>query len=392
MSASLSWLALHVRQDWISLFDRTEQMKLMFDHAPIGIALFDLDRKVIRCNPAFREIYGWTDDEMIGTIPPLPESQQGAWEELVAGLREGKSFVEVETLRARKNGKHFYARISGSPLYNPRGVLVGLVGFIVKVEDSGYSEQLELCNLEALVQNASDFMCVGSLDRQIFFLNEAGKNILGIIDDQEYIGISIDRLFSTADRGRVLEMIRNLPLRDVGIRTRSLHLRQFETAYEIPVYCSFFLITDPITKEPSSFACVAQVLGNGQTHDPTTSEGEEAFRQLFRNAPVAIALVTTSGELFDTNSRLQEMLGYDGNELRAMRFSELVHPEDLPAGRSLFLRLASGEINRYRVKKRLLTRNGRELQTKMTVALMRTREGHPKYSISIIEQDTEAPA
>lgn len=168
MSASLSWLTLQVRRGRISLFDGTEQMKLMFDHAPIGIALLVLDRRVIRCNPAFRDIYGWTDDEMTGTIPPLPKSQREAWEELVAGLREGKSFVEVETLRARKNGKHFYVRISGSPLYNPSGVLVGLVGFIVKVEDSGYSEQLELRNLEALVQNASDFMCVGSLDLQIF--------------------------------------------------------------------------------------------------------------------------------------------------------------------------------------------------------------------------------
>lgn len=103
----MSWLILQVRRSWIALHNVTEQMKLMVDDAPIGIALFDLDRKIIRCNPALRDIYGYTEDEMIGAIPPLPERQREAWEELVAGLREGKSFVEVETLRARKSGEHF---------------------------------------------------------------------------------------------------------------------------------------------------------------------------------------------------------------------------------------------------------------------------------------------
>jgi hypothetical protein len=69
-----------------------------------------------------------------------------------------------------------------------------------------------------------------------------------------------------------------------------------------------------------------------------------------------------------------------------MRFSQLVHPEDLPAGRKLFLSLIEGKIDRYQVNKRLLIRNGDVLLAKMTVALMRDRAGNPSYSISMVER------
>lgn len=383
--AGLSWLIGTFRRRWDLIEGERDEMRIMLDYAPIGIALFGIDRKVLRCNPAFREIYGWDDEDIIGRTPPLPDSQRESWSELVEQLRAGKSFVNVETVRAQKDGRQFYARISGSPVFNNAGNLVGLVGFIAKADDGGHSDQLELRNLESLVQSSSDFMCVAQLDRKTFFLNDAGKDLVGLTYDAEIDETPLEVFFAEEDREHVLEMLDVLPTQRIGFTTQAVHLKHFQSGQALPVSCSFYVIIDPLTKEASSFACVAKSVEPANEWTPEASRVEEAFRALFRNAPVAIALVNTSGEPFESNEMFQQMFGYGADELRRMRFSQLVHPEDIPHGRKLFRSLASGQIDRYHVTKRLVARSGDVLWTKMTVALMRNSAGDPSYSISIVE-------
>ncbi len=364
----------------------------MLDRAPVGIALFDVNRKVLRCNPAFREIYGWNDEDIVGLTPPLPESQRESWADLVEHLQAGKSFVNIETVRARKDGSRFYARISGSPIFNHSRVLIGLVGFIARADDGGHSDQLELKNLESLVQSSSDFMCVAQLDRKTFFLNDAGKDMLGLYDEAEINETSLEEFFVDGDRIRIKEMLHLLPLQKIGFTTQTVRLRHFQTGHPLAVSCSFYVISDPLTQEPSSFACVAKILESDETWSQEDCRDEDAFRSLFRNAPVAIVLVNTSGEPFESNMLFQEMVGYEADELQRMRFSQLVHPEDLPEGRKLFLSLIEGKIDRYQVNKRLMSRNGDVLFTKMTVALLRDRDGKPSYSISMVERVPQSAA
>lgn len=391
LCAAMSWLFGSYRDQWNQMQTERDEMRIMLDRAPVGIALFDVGRRVLRCNPTFREIYGWNDEDIVGHTPPLPDSQRESWDELVEHLQAGKSFVNIETVRARKDGSRFYARISGSPVFNRAGGLVGLVGFIARTEDGGYSDQLELRNLESLVQSSSDFMCVAHLDRKTFFLNDAGKEMIGLPYETDISETPLEEFFVEEDRGRIEELLRVQPLQRIGFTTHTVRLKHSQTEEPLAVSCGFYLITDPLTHEPSSFACVAKSLGSDAEWNPEPARGEEAFRSLFRNAPVAIALVNTIGEPFESNMLFQQMLGYGADELRRMRFSQLVHPEDLPAGRKLFLSLIEGKIDRYQVDKRLLIRNGDVLLAKMTVALMRDRAGNPSYSISMVERVSQPP-
>lgn len=386
LCAAMSWVLGSCRQQWKRMQTEIDEMTIMLDRAPVGIALFDLDRRVLRCNPAFREIYGWTDEDIVGRTPPLPESQRESWASLVEQLQAGRSFVNVETVRSQKDGSQFYARISGSPIFNNSGVLMGLVGSIARAEDGGHSDQLELRNLESLVQSCSDFMCVAHLDRKTFFLNDAGKDMVGLPYEAEINETPLEDFFIDEDRNRIEELLHLLPLQRIGFTTQTVRLKHLSTGHHLAVSCSFYVISDPLTQEPSSFACVAKALGSAETWSPKACRDEDAFRSLFRNAPVAIALVNAAGEPFESNTLFQQMLGYEADELRRMRFSQLVHPEDLPSGRKLFLSLIEGEIDRYEVNKRLISRSGDVLFTKMTVALMRDREGKPSYGISMVEQ------
>lgn len=253
-----SWLVGSLRDQWKVLQRQRDEMRVMLDHAPIGIALFDVKRKVLHCNPAFREIYGFDGQDIIGAVPPLPESQRRSWDDLVERLQAGKSFVSVETVRAQRDGTQFYARISGSPVFDHSGKLMGLVGVIAKADDGGYSDQLELRNLESLVQSSSDLMCVANLERRMYFLNDAGRDIVGLPYDHDVEEGSLEGLFAEEDRPRITAMLATLRDQKVGLTAQALRLRHIPTGTTIAVSCSFFVISDPLTQEASSFACVAK--------------------------------------------------------------------------------------------------------------------------------------
>jgi PAS domain S-box-containing protein len=378
LGSATAWLTARIQDRWRTLERERDEMRIMLDHAPIGVALFDINRKVLRCNPAFRDIYGFHGEEIVGSIPPLPDSQRESWADLVEQLRAGKSFVSIETVRAQKDGTQFYARISGSPVFDRTVSLVGLVGFIAKVDDGGYSELLELRNLESLVQRSSDFMCVTHLDRRTFFLNDAGKDLIGLPRDNEMDAVPFEDLFVDADRAHVAEILQELPTKRLEITAQTVHLTHLQTAQPVAVSCSFFVITDPLTKEDSSFACVAKAVDE-------EAEYREEVLQPLSEVPVAIVLVDATGVPFRSNALFQEMLGYDAKDLQQVKFSQLVHSDDVVEGCKQFLSLITGDIDYYQTDKRLQTRGGDILLTKITVALMRDRSGRPSYGFNIVE-------
>src|SRR5207244_6977549 len=60
-------------------------------------------------------------------------------------------------------------------------------------------------------------------------------------------------------------------------------------------------------------------------------KSEVQFRAIFDRAAIGISLVDMEGRLIESNSRLQEMLGYREEELRGMVFTDFTHPDDAMA-------------------------------------------------------------
>ncbi|WP_052959124.1 PAS domain S-box protein [Methanoculleus sediminis] len=118
-------------------------------------------------------------------------------------------------------------------------------------------------------------------------------------------------------------------------------------------------------------------------------ESEAWFRGIYERAGIGIALVGLDGHFLDTNPAFQEMLGYGGDELRGMHFADITHPDDLAGDTALAASLVAGEIERYRLEKRYVGRDGRILWGMLTGSLVRNAEGDPQFLIGMIENITE---
>jgi PAS domain S-box-containing protein len=360
------------------------QLRVVLDSAPVGISLLSIDRTVRYCNPAFAETYGWTPEELIGRRLPIPEHQQEHWHGLLDQLRKGERFRNVETVRVRKDGSEFYAKISGTPVFDRAGKLDALVGFAATTEDN-HSDQLELRSLEYLVQSTTDFMCVTDLSMQTVFINDPGRRMIGLGENQDIDGSSVFDFFTNGSRERIAAAAESLTSTGASLSFQ-LGLRHVENGESIPVSCSIYLMRDPHTREPVSFTFVAHSLAGIRLAERQAEEHLNAFDSLFRSVPVAVALVNPSGYVMDSNQAFQTMLGYSAKEMMAIPFARFVHPEDLAAGRGLFLDLLAGKIESYEASKRLVDKDGNIFRVHMTVSLARGTHGEPKHSISIVQR------
>jgi PAS domain S-box-containing protein len=118
-------------------------------------------------------------------------------------------------------------------------------------------------------------------------------------------------------------------------------------------------------------------------------ESEERFRATFEQAAVGIAHVGLDGRWLRVNRKLCDIVGYHPDELMRLTFQDITHPDDLEADLAQVRRLLAGAIQTYSMEKRYFRKDGSVVWINLTVALVRTPEGQPKYFISVVEDITE---
>jgi PAS domain S-box-containing protein len=130
---------------------------------------------------------------------------------------------------------------------------------------------------------------------------------------------------------------------------------------------------------------------HGPTVDrvPELAAAEERWRLTIDNAPVGIALVGLDGHFLRVNAALCRILGYAADELLALDFQQLTHPDDLDTDLHFLEQLVAGDIPSYRMRKRYLHAQGHHVWADLSVSLVRDSEGTPIHFVSHVADLTE---
>ncbi len=76
-------------------------------------------------------------------------------------------------------------------------------------------------------------------------------------------------------------------------------------------------------------------------------ESEERLRAVFNQAAVGIAVAALDGHFLEMNRKFTEILGYDADELRALTFASITHPDDLDETMAHVRELLAGTTLEY---------------------------------------------
>lgn len=108
---------------------------------------------------------------------------------------------------------------------------------------------------------------------------------------------------------------------------------------------------------------------------------EERFRKAFDDAPIGMALISCTGDLFQVNHSLCDILGYPESELLTLNVQTIIHPDDLNIDQGFLQSLLADEIRFYQIEKRAIHCMQHVVYTLMSVSVMRDSNYQPIYFI-----------
>jgi diguanylate cyclase (GGDEF)-like protein/PAS domain S-box-containing protein len=116
---------------------------------------------------------------------------------------------------------------------------------------------------------------------------------------------------------------------------------------------------------------------------------DEQFRTAFDDALVGIALVAPDGSWLRVNDALCDIVGYPREQLYAMTFQDITHPEDLDTDLAQLQDTLAGTRAGYQMEKRYLRPNGQVVWALLSVSLVRDAAGAPLHFISQVQDISE---
>ncbi|QND69011.1 PAS domain S-box protein [Mesorhizobium loti] len=116
------------------------------------------------------------------------------------------------------------------------------------------------------------------------------------------------------------------------------------------------------------------------------AESELRFRRAMEDSAIGIVVVGLDGRIRQTNPAFAAMLGYTSEEIEALTFFQITHPDDLQIGRETMDDLKAGTVNSFHFEKRYLRKDGTPVWAHLAGSVIRDENsGRPLYLVSQIE-------
>ena len=118
-------------------------------------------------------------------------------------------------------------------------------------------------------------------------------------------------------------------------------------------------------------------------------DSEKRFRVTFEQAAVGITHVSLDGRFLRINKKFCDIVGYSHEEMLALTFQEITHPDDLTENLENVNELLSGNKKVLAIEKRYIRKDDATVWVNLTSTIVRDENDEPDYFVTVGEDISE---
>lgn len=236
-------------------------------------------------------------------------------------------YYDIEyTIVSRIDRRERTVKAKGKAFFDESGKAFRFNGTLQDITEEIHARE-EQQKLLTLVENSVDLMSVLGLDGKNSYINKAGRQLLGIDDEQDVAQIPITDLHTPEQFEFVNTEI--IPaVMATGRWSGQFAARNRNTGETIPLYNNCLRIDDRTTGQPLAVGAVMRDLRPEIAAQRALEESREQFRLLADFMPQFVWAAQPSGVLNYFNQSVYNFSGLSVEEIQRNAWIRLVHPDE----------------------------------------------------------------
>ena len=371
--------------------DREQRFRQLFENSPIGIVMENTDRVIAAANPAFHELRGYADGELIDRTfelfrgPETERTEPSLFQQVAGGAPIARGVREYR----KKDGSLISVAVRASPIHDGAGNLTHTIGTVQDLSALRWAQREAESQLRRF-RSVFDWSPIGIAVLDVVGLvvsaNRTLTRMVGY-EAADLVGTSLRSLaaptFHMANDGLLEKLMAGE--RDSFSKEITLLTRDGK-----PIHTQS--VVAPLPGEGGeSNGAIHMIQDVSRQHEIARdlAEREERFRSTFERSPLGMALIAPNETIMSVNPAMEKMLGYTGQEV-AGRTMKSLRPADAPAPASgMYQRMVTGAEDIQQNERPFQRKDGSVFMGRSTWAPVRSEDGIFLHSMRIIEDTDE---